>query len=139
MLVQGQRSFSHEEFRRVVYTKYIQRPETMVRLHIQMAHYFARLPASDRKVRSRPTLQICSKALLPHSAPSQEGSNGYTGLREERNGRDFVLVCCIFLSSSCFVPMIRPFEKPTAVTVTCICCRWSASHITWRQLGAGTS
>lgn len=51
MLVQGQRSFSHEEFRGVVYSKYIQSPETMVRLHIQMARYFARLPASDRKVR----------------------------------------------------------------------------------------
>lgn len=50
MLVQGQRSFSHEEFRGVVYSKYIQSPETMVRLHIQMARYFARLPASDRKV-----------------------------------------------------------------------------------------
>lgn len=50
MLVQGQRSFSHEEFRGVVYSKYIQNPETMVRLHIQMARYFARLPASDRKV-----------------------------------------------------------------------------------------
>lgn len=49
MLVQGQRSFSHEEFRGVVYSKYIQSPETMVRLHIQMARYFARLPASDRK------------------------------------------------------------------------------------------
>lgn len=52
MLVQGQRSFSHEEFRGVVYSKYIQSPETMVRLHIQMARYFARLPASDRKVSS---------------------------------------------------------------------------------------
>lgn len=52
MLVQGQRSFSHEEFRGVVYSKYIQSPETMVRLHIQMARYFARLPASDRKVTS---------------------------------------------------------------------------------------
>lgn len=51
MLVQGQRSFSHEEFRGVVYSKYIQSPETMVRLHIQMARYFARLPASDRKAR----------------------------------------------------------------------------------------
>lgn len=50
MLVQGQRSFSHEEFRGVVYSKYIQSPETIVRLHIQMARYFARLPASDRKV-----------------------------------------------------------------------------------------
>lgn len=53
MLVQGQRSFSHEEFRGVVYSKYIQSPETMVRLHIQMARYFARLPASDRKVQFR--------------------------------------------------------------------------------------
>lgn len=52
MLVQGQRSFSHEEFRGVVYSKYIQSPETMVRLHMQMARYFARLPASDRKVSS---------------------------------------------------------------------------------------
>ncbi|CAN0351563.1 unnamed protein product [Ectocarpus sp. 12 AP-2014] len=54
MLVQGQRSFSHEEFRGVVYSKYIQSPETMVRLHIQMARYFARLPASDRKVECQP-------------------------------------------------------------------------------------
>lgn len=51
MLVQGQRSFSHEEFRAVVYSKYIRSPETMVRLHMQMARYFARLPASDRKVK----------------------------------------------------------------------------------------
>ncbi|CAM9153609.1 unnamed protein product [Ascophyllum nodosum] len=54
MLVEGQRSFSHEEFRRVVYSKYIKSPDTMVRLHIQMARYFSRLPASDRKVECQP-------------------------------------------------------------------------------------
>ncbi|CAM9478053.1 unnamed protein product [Discosporangium mesarthrocarpum] len=54
MIVQGQRSFSHEEFRQVVYTKYIQSPENMVHLHMQMARYFARLPASDRKVDCQP-------------------------------------------------------------------------------------
>lgn len=59
MLVQGQRSFSHEEFRGVVYSKYIQSPETMVRLHIQMARYFARLPASDRKVSSDDVIRRC--------------------------------------------------------------------------------
>ena len=66
MLVQGQRSFSHEEFRGVVYSKYIQSPETMVRLHIQMARYFARLPASDRKV-SYSCVTCATYSLLPRA------------------------------------------------------------------------
>jgi hypothetical protein len=54
MLVRGHRSFSHVEFRQVVYTKYVSSPERLVGLHTQMARYFDRLPASHRKVECLP-------------------------------------------------------------------------------------
>lgn len=75
MLVQGQRSFSHEEFREVVYSKYIQSPEAMVRLHILMARYFARLPASDRKVSEQGVIYNFRNSNAPHLRSSTWNSN----------------------------------------------------------------
>ncbi|CAM9268591.1 unnamed protein product [Chrysoparadoxa australica] len=54
MLVQQHRSFCHGEFKTNVYNKYIATPEMHIHLHIQMARYFDRLPASDRKVECLP-------------------------------------------------------------------------------------
>ncbi|KAG5176162.1 hypothetical protein JKP88DRAFT_336430 [Tribonema minus] len=91
MVVRGRRSFSHDEFRRVVYSKYIRTPEQHVHLHTQMfrrvvyskcirtpeqhvhlhtqmAWYFARLPASDRRVSCLPYhLEAQYFARLPAS------------------------------------------------------------------------
>jgi len=50
--VHGLRTFSHEAFRKVVYSKYIQTPENHIRQHQLMGRYFNRFPPCDRKLDS---------------------------------------------------------------------------------------
>ncbi|CAM9350220.1 unnamed protein product, partial [Phaeothamnion confervicola] len=55
MAVDGRHSFAHEELRRVVHAKYVgPQPERSVRLHLLLARYFGRLPATHRKVECLP-------------------------------------------------------------------------------------
>lgn len=51
-VVNGLRTFSHEAFRKVVFSKYIKTPENHIKQHQLMAKFFNRLPPCDRKLDS---------------------------------------------------------------------------------------
>ena len=54
MIVNGLRSFSHEDYAGVVYVKYIQEPAANVKTHQLMARFFGKFAPCDRKLDALP-------------------------------------------------------------------------------------
>lgn len=52
--VNGLRNFSHQDYAAVVYTKYIRKPESNIREHQLLAHFFGKFPPCDRKLDALP-------------------------------------------------------------------------------------
>lgn len=52
--VNGLKNFSHQDYAAVVYTKYIRKPETNIREHHLLAHFFGKFPPCDRKLDALP-------------------------------------------------------------------------------------
>ena len=71
MIVNGLRSFSHEDYAGVVYVKYIQEPAANVKIHQLMARYFGRLEVGDRDA----PVRTAAAASHPPDLGGREGAH----------------------------------------------------------------